>query len=87
MSHTDTTASRMDTDAFKWQLDRMFSVWNSAIQQINYWLQAAGTYRSTVVLDKVHMEFFNSDNFFKMTTRPNEILLATIMLTLEIEFE
>ena len=80
MSHKDTTASQLDTDAFEWQPDRMFIFWDSAIQEISNWIQVAGTFRSTAVLDKVHMAFFNSDDFIDMTTRPNEILLATFML-------
>ena len=47
----------------------------------------ACTHRSTVVLYKVHMAFFNSDDFVEMTTRANEHLLAQFMLALEIEFE
>ena len=33
------------------------------------------------------MAFFNSDNFIDIATRPNEILLETFMLSLEIESE
>ena len=87
MSHKDTAVSRMDADLLKWQLDRIFSIWNSAIQEISDWIQAAGTYRSTVVLVKVNMAFFNNDDFTEMTTRPNKTLLAMFMLALEIEFE
>ena len=67
-----TTASTMNTYAFEWELDSLLGVRNSAIQQISNWIQMAGTYRSTVVLDKVHMAFFNSDCFTEMTTRANE---------------
>ena len=66
----------MDIYAFQWELDRLFGVWNSTIQQISNWIQTAGTYRSTEVLDKVHEAFFNSDYFIEMTTRENEHLLA-----------
>ena len=47
----------------------------------------AGTCRSTAVLYKVHVAFFNSDYFGEMTTRANEHLLAQFMLALENEFE
>ena len=59
----------MDTYTFEWQLDRLLGIWNSAIQQISNWIQMAGTHRSKVVIDKVHVAFFSSDNFFEMTTR------------------
>ena len=47
----------------------------------------AGKYRSTVVLDKVHEAFFNSDYFIEITTRENEHLLTQFPSALEIEFE
>ena len=47
----------------------------------------ANTYRSTIVLDKVHVTFFNSDYFGEMTTRINEHLLAQFTVASEIEFE
>ena len=68
MSHNDTAASKMDTDAFdtdtfKWQVDRMFGIWKSAKHEISNWIQEAGTYRSTVFLDRVHTAFFHSKDF------------------------
>ena len=63
----------MNTYAFAWELERLFSVWNSAIQQINDLIYMAGTYRSTIVLNKVHTAFFNSDYFGEMTTREMKI--------------
>ena len=76
----------MNTYAFAWELDRLFGVWNSAVQQINDWIHMAHTYRSTVVLEKVHTAFFNSAYFGKIITRANEHLLAQFTLALEIEF-
>ena len=54
---------------------------------MNDWIHMAGTYRSTIALDKVHVAFFNSNYSSEMTTRVNEHLLAQFMLPLEIEFE
>ena len=44
------------------------------------------TYRSTMVLEKVHAAFFNSDYFSEMTTRAKEHLLTQFTLVLETEF-
>ena len=46
-----------------------------------------GTYRSTIVLSKVNVAFFNSDYFSEMTTRANRNCLAQFTLALETEFE
>ena len=55
--------------------------------KINDLIHMAGTYRSTLVLNKVHVSFFSSDYFSEITTRANKHLLAKFMLVLEIEFE
>ena len=75
------------TDAFEWQLDRMFGIWNSAIHEIRNWIQEASTYRSTVVLNRVYKAFFYSENFLDWVHRPDQILWAMFMLALEIKFE
>ena len=77
----------MNTYAFAWELDRLFDFWNSTIQHINDWIHKVGTYRSTIVFNKVHGAFFNSDYFGEMTTRANEHLLAQFMLALDTKFE
>ena len=77
----------MDTCVFKWQLDRLVSVWNSAIQQISDSIPTADTYRSTVIIDKVHERFFHSGNFIKITCMVNEHHLVQFMFILEIKFE
>ena len=74
-------------DAFEWQLDRMFGIWNSAICEISNWIQKASTYRSTVVLNRIYKAFFHSKDFLDRVHRPDQILLAILMLALEIEFE
>ena len=58
------------------------------MQQICNKIQIVSTHRSTVVLDKVSMAFFNcGEHFIEMTTRANEHLLAQFILALEKEFE
>ena len=47
----------------------------------------ADTYRSIVVLNKVHKAFFNRDYFIEMTTSANEHLLSQFTLVLENELE
>ena len=64
----------VDTDAYEWQLDRMFGIWNSAIQEISDWIQAASTYRSTVVLDRVYNIEVVTLIFYSITTIMTEIL-------------
>ena len=63
-------------------LDRLFGVWNRAIQQINNWINMASPYRSSIFLNKVHVAFFNSEYFGEMTTRANEHLSAQFTLAL-----
>ena len=77
----------MDTDAFGWQLDIMFSIGNNTIHKISNWIQVAGAYRPTVVLDRIHTSFFHSWDFIAFANRPDEILVVTFMLALEIKFE
>ena len=72
---------------FSWELDRLFSVWKSTLQQINDWIHVADTYSSTIILDNAYMAFFNDDYFGKMTTRVNEHLLAQFTFALEIKFD
>ena len=63
-------------NTFTWELDRLFGIWNGAIQQISNWIHMAGTYRPTIVLNEVHMAFFNNDYFSEMTTMENEHILV-----------
>ena len=86
MSHKDTAASKLDTDALEWQLDRMFAIWNITIYEIGKLVQAAGTYRPTVVLDRVHNALFNSEDFLDWAKEPDKILLTMFMLALEIKY-
>ena len=46
-----------------------------------------GTYRSTTVLDKVHMTFFNSDYFGKMTHWGKWTSFSPVHISIKIEFE
>ena len=75
------------TDTFEWQLYRMFGIWNSAVHEISNWIQEAGTYRSTVVLNRVYKAFFHSEDFLDWAHIPDQMLLAILMLALEIESE
>ena len=76
-----------NTKAYQCQLERMFGIWNSAIQEISNWIQVAGTYRSTVVLNRVYKAFFHSEDFLHWGHRPDQILLAMLMLALEIKLK
>ena len=67
------------TDTYEWQLDRVFGIWNSTIQEVSNWIQVASNYRSTVVLNRVYKALFHCDDFLHWAHRPDQILLATIM--------
>ena len=44
-------------------------------------------YKVTAILGRVHAAFFNYHYFSEMTNMPNEIVLASIMTVLDLEFE
>ena len=50
-------------------------------------MYAAGMYRATAILGRVHVDFFNYHHFNEMTNSPDEIVLARIMTALDLEFE
>ena len=54
---------------------------------MNFWVCAAGTYRATVILSRVHIGFCNYHYFSKMTNMHDEIVLARIITVLDLEFE
>ena len=89
MSHKDTAVSKKkdisNTDAYEWELDRMFGLWNSTIWDISDRIQVARNYRSTIILNKVYKAFFQCDDFLHWVYRPK--LSAMFMLALETEFE
>ena len=68
-------------------LDELFNLWNIAVCQMNYWVHAAGRYRPTSILERVHKAFFNYYQIHAMTYMPDEIILARMMTTLDLEFE
>ena len=87
MSHKDAGASHFYTKAYEWQLDRMFGIWNSAVQDISNWIQVARSERSIMILNKVYKAFFHCEDFLHWAYRPDQILLAMFMLALKIDFE
>ena len=76
-----------NTDTYEWELDRMFSIWNSAKWEISNWIQVASNHRSTVILNMVYKAFFHYDDFIHWGCRLVQNLLAIIMLAIEITFE
>ena len=50
-------------------------------------MHTAGTCRTTAILGRVHAALFNYHYFSKMTNVPDEIVLASIMTELDLEFE
>ena len=76
-----------DTDAYKWQLDRMFGIWNSAIHEISVWIQKASTYRSTVVHVRVYKAFFHSKDFLNWAHKPHQNSFIHIHVGFRDQFE
>ena len=54
---------------------------------MTYWVHTAGRYRSTSILERVDVAFFNYYQFDAMTYIPDEIILAKMMTTLHLKFE
>ena len=77
----------MENSVFTSHLDDLFNLWNYAVHQMNYWVHAAGRYRSTSILERVHVAFFNYYQFNAMTYMPDEIILVRMMTTLHLKFE
>ena len=65
----------------------MFGIWNNATWEICNWIQVARSHRSTMILDKLYKAFFHCHDFLHCTYRPDQNLLATFILALQIEFE
>ena len=47
-----TTSLKMENSTFTLQLDRLFSIWNNAINCMNFWIPTTGTYRATAILSR-----------------------------------
>ena len=54
---------------------------------MNYWVCAAESYRSTSMLENIHKAFFNYYQFHTIANMPDEIILARMVITLDLEFE
>ena len=54
---------------------------------MNFWVCAAGMYKATPILSKVHVAFFNYHYVSEMSHMPHEIVLASIMTVLDLEFK
>ena len=54
---------------------------------MSYWVHTTVWYRSTSILEKVYKLFFNYYQFHARANMYDEIILARIMTTLDLEFE
>ena len=54
---------------------------------MNFWVHTVDMYRATALLVRVHTAFFNYHYFSKVTNMPDEIVLARIITSLDLEFE
>ena len=78
---------KMENSLFTPHLDELFNLWNNTVCWMNYLVHAAGRYRSTSILEKVLLAFFNYYQFNAMTQMPHNIILARMMTTLDMEFK
>ena len=78
---------KMENSLFTPHLDDLFNLWNNTVCQMNYWVCAAGRYSSTSMLERFHKAFFDYYQFDAMTYMPDEIILARMMTTLDLEFK
>ena len=67
-------------------LDELFNLWNNTVCKMNYWVCMAGRYRPTSIPEEVHKAFFNYYQFHVMANMPDEIVIARMMTTLDMEF-
>ena len=54
---------------------------------MNYWVHTPGRHRATSILGRVYAAFFKGCQFETMIYMPDEIVLARMMTTLDLEFE
>ena len=54
---------------------------------MNYWVCTARRYKVMSILGRVHAAFFNCHQFDAMTYMPDEVVLASRMTALDLEFE
>ena len=78
---------KMENPLFTPHLGGLFNLWNNAVCQMNYLVSTAGRVRSTSILEKVHKAFFNYFQFHAMANTSDEIVLARMMTTLDLEYE
>ena len=77
----------MENSVFTPHLDKLFSLWNNIVHQMNYWVHTFGRYRAMSIFGRVHAAFFNHHQLDAMTYMPDENVLARMMTALELEFE
>ena len=84
---TFTTFFKIGNPFFTPHLDELCNPWKNAECQMNHWVCTAGTYISTSILKRVHKAFFNYYQFHAIANMPDEIFLARMMTTMNLEFE
>ena len=78
---------KMENSFITPHFDELFNMWNNTACQMIYWPHAAGRYRSSYILERVHGAFFNYYQFNAMTYIPDETISARMMTALESKFE
>ena len=78
---------KMGNSLFTPCLDELFNLLNNTVHRMNYWVYTLGRYRSTSILERIHKAFFGYYQFNAMTYTQDEIILARMMTTPDMEFE
>ena len=76
---------KMENSVFTLHLDKLFSLRNNSVHQMNYWVHTGGRYRAMSIIGRVHAAFFNCHQFDAMTYMADEIVLARMMTTLDLK--
>ena len=73
------TSLEMENSIFISCLDRLFSLWNSTMHCMSFWVHTAETYRAMSILGRVHVAFFNYHQLNEIIHMPDKIVLAKTM--------
>ena len=71
------TSLKMENSTFTSELDRSFSIWNSAVHHVSFWVCAAGTCTEQLQILVVSTQLSSTTNYFsKMINMLDEIVFS-----------
>ena len=71
----------------EFELDRMFGIWNSAIWEVSSLIQMARNIQVYSNYRQGLQGIFHCSDYLQWAYRPDQVLLSTFILALELEFE